>query len=361
MYYEQFLNEVERGKLGLNKGLPTGLDRLNKIIGGLQKETYYLIGGEPGTGKTAFVDQAFVIEPILYLLANKQLNTKLKIFYESYEISKLRKIAKWVALFIYRDKGIITSINEILSRGDYKITEKIESLLPGYKDIFDEIFLNSVEINDYKENPTGIYKRVKNYMEKNGNWRNVEVKDKRGSIIRQKIYTPNNPDEYVLLIVDHIGLLRRERGYNKKENIDKLSEYVVELRNSYGISPIFVSQFNRNLADIDRQRFKEVQPQMDDFKDTGNCAEDANIVLAGFNPARYNISKYADYSVRRINPRFRTAHILKNRDDTDMARIALNFLGECGYFRELPKAENMQEKDYKIAKEFLTIKGNLWQ
>lgn len=361
MYYEQFLKEVERGKLGLNKGLPTGLPKFNKIMGGLQKETYYLIGGEPGTGKTAFVDQAFVIEPILYIRAIKELNIKLKVFYESYEISKLRKIAKWVALFIYRDEGIITSINEIFSRGDYKISEKIEKLLPGYKDIFNEIFLDLVEINDYKENPTGIFKRVEKYMESNGKWKSIEVKDKRGATIKQRIYTPNDPNEYVLLVVDHIGLLRRERGYNEKENIDKLSEYAVELRNKYGVSPIFVSQFNRNLADIERQRFKEVQPQMDDFKNTGNCAEDANVVIAGFNPARYNISKYAEYSVRRINPRFRTAHILKNRDDVDMARVALNFLGECGCFRELPKAEDMKDREYKIAKEFLTIKDNLWQ
>jgi hypothetical protein len=356
MYYDEVLRQVQRGIEGLNKGLSMGLPKYGKEVDEVQKATYYLFGGETGTGKTAIVDQAFVIEPLLFIL--KQDKLKLKIFYESYEVDKIRKITKWIAGLMFRDHGIITSLREILSKGDYNIPENVKVLLPQYKEMMDKVLLNNIIISDHKNNPTGIFKKVMEYMEENGKWKEVQAKDNRGIIIKQKMYFPNDPNETVLLIVDHIGLLRNEQGFTKKENIDKLSSYCISLRNDYGVSPVLISQFNRSLSDIDRQRFKEVQPQINDFKDTGNCAEDANVVTALFNPARYNISNYANYEITKINPRYRSAHLLKSRDGEDMLRISLNFLGENGYFRELPNADQMSEFNYNAAKTFTKFKIN---
>lgn len=351
MYFKKFLEEVRRGKLGLNKGLPIGLKKLGKEIDGLQKATNYLIGGETGTGKTAFVDHCFVLEPSLEVLNNP--NFKLKIFYESYEIDKIRKLAKFVSNIIYRDTQRITSFKELLSRGDYNIPNDIDILLPHYEDKVENLFRNIIEIEDHKNHPTGIKIKVEDYMLAHGKFEEVEVISDNGEQIKQKIYVPNDPDLVVILIIDHIGLMRREKGYTKKENIDRMSDYCIQLRNVYGVSCVLISQFNRNLSDIDRQRFKEVQPQLDDFKDTGNVAEDSNIVIALFNPLRYGIKKYFNYIVAKCGHRLRTAHILKNRDGEDMIMIALNFLGENGFFREInKKPDEMTDKDYKQIKNF---------
>lgn len=41
---------IDNGIQGLNKGLPTGLPKLDEIIGGIQKGVYTTIFGLSGTG-----------------------------------------------------------------------------------------------------------------------------------------------------------------------------------------------------------------------------------------------------------------------------------------------------------------------
>jgi hypothetical protein len=47
MSFELLKNEVEKGMLGKNKGIPMGFPRLNKYIG-IRKGIYTLVGGNTG-------------------------------------------------------------------------------------------------------------------------------------------------------------------------------------------------------------------------------------------------------------------------------------------------------------------------
>jgi replicative DNA helicase len=153
-------------------------------------------------------------------------------------------------------------------------------------------------------------------------------------------------------------LTKKEKGYTKKDNIDKLDEYLITLRNSYGCIPIVVSQFNRDMADTNRQRFKELTPLIEDFKDSGNTQESANVIIAVFHPKRYNMDSYKDYLLKsnryNILDMFRMIFILKNRGGRDGVSLALRFLGICGYFEEIPKAEEFNENVlwYEKVKDF---------
>ena len=86
---EQVEKQIERGKLGLNTGIPHGHQRLTEIIPNIQLSTYYLVGGELSTGKSAFANDMFVYNPIDWYFDNKDnTNIKLKIPYYSFEIPK---------------------------------------------------------------------------------------------------------------------------------------------------------------------------------------------------------------------------------------------------------------------------------
>ena len=50
-----------------------------------------------------------------------------------------------------------------------------------------------------------------------------------------KEYKPTNPNLITTVVIDHIGKLKNERGYSKKERIDKMSEYLGEVRDRYGL------------------------------------------------------------------------------------------------------------------------------
>jgi hypothetical protein len=77
-------------------------------------------------------------------------------------------------------------------------------------------------------------------------------------------------------IIDHIRGLSKERGFQEKANIDKMSEYIVELRNTLGVSFIVTSHLNRANNDVNRLKLlgDYMYPATESWKDSGNVSED---------------------------------------------------------------------------------------
>lgn len=359
--YQSFRDRVDEGRLGLNSGFSTGSPNIDKIIQGLVRRTYYLIGGGPGTGKTAFADHSFVLNPYreMLRLLNQNVERKLylRIFYNSFEVEKVNKIAKWVCYELFLRYGWKFDINFVLSIGKNKISQEVYDKVVEIQDYMEKME-DYVHIMDESTNPTGIYMQVKKYMDANGRV-DEHKKIVRGQEIKFRKYTPNNPDEIVLVITDHIGLLRVEKDcHTKKERIDKYSEQSIALRNFYGVSTLAISQFNRELSDMDRRRFAELTPQAEDFKDSGNTFEDAEVVMSIFNPLRYNLSHYGasesmpqGLPIQQFQGRYRPIIVLKTRNGADMKKIHQNFLGEVGHFRDFPSP--IMQNHYAQAREYI--------
>src|SRR5690606_16426413 len=96
-------------------------------------------------------------------------------------------------------------------------------------------------------------------------------------IDNQTVYLENDPNLYTLVIVDHLALVPKERGFNTKENIDKLSEYTIILRNKCKFSFAYLAQANRNINDVERLKLEgnNLGLKMSDVKDSGNPVQDS--------------------------------------------------------------------------------------
>ena len=350
-YFNKLKEGIEAGKRGDNLGIPTGFTNLDYYLGGVRKGVYTLCGSNTGVGKTAFVDFTYVISPLLWLLnEGKDSGFKLKVFYYSKEIDLLSKLSKWACLLLFLDKGIIVDSDVILSAKRDKKTKELKKIPKEIEDAIEllEPYFNYLEENVLIEetpvNPTGMYKAVKNYCDAVGE----KKKEKRiiEQVIREvDVYYPNNPKEVVLWVVDHIGLVKGEKDNKsqqylgtKKTIIDKTDEYAIELRNTYKISPVFISQFNREIADSTRKKLGELVPGLEDFKDSANTQESADVVIAPFYPMRYGLDTYRGYPniTGAMGNYFRYIFVLKRRGGKDMVGVPMRFLGECGYFEELP-------------------------
>ena len=343
MYKDILKSKIDVGLLGNNKGLPHGFNRLVEYIPGIQQSTYYLIGADSSVGKSAFVNNSFVFNPIDWWIANKN-NTdiKLKVHYYSFEISKEMMLYKAVCRKIFIEYGILLDVNYILSRGKYKISAEHYDLVIKSLDYFDELE-DILYIQDVPENPTGVWHKELKYAAENG----------KGLTDDYKIdgdYIPNNPNLYTLVVVDHISLIKKERGFNTKDLIDKMSEYMIILRNKLNFTPVIVQQLNRSGNDPTRMRMDRMEPMLSDFKDSGNTIQDSNICLALFSPARYEMENHRGYKISPndggIGNRYRSCSILKNRDGESDKTIGLEFIGEIGAFSELKKASDMNASDY---------------
>lgn len=353
--YKKFLKYVEEGRKGENRGIPMGYPRLDKFLKGIQRKKYYLLGAETGCGKTALADEAFIINPYNWIVKNNA-KESLKIFYYSFEIDVDSKLSKWVSYQIFKDHQIELDSEHIVGMDmedendvKNKLSDANFELVKHYEEHFEKMF-EFIEFEDIPINPTRIYNQVKRYCEEHGTWVKYERKVE-GKMKEVKYYKPNNKNEYVEVIIDHYALIKSEseKGIKltKKLSMDKLSAYLIELRNIYGVIPIVISQFNRELGDIQRAKFKELTPQLTDFKETGNSQEDANVVFGLMHPKRHNITNYLDYDLTGkggVIDCFRALFLIKNRGGRDGLSLPLRFQGVTGHFEELPSAEEMNKK-----------------
>lgn len=344
MSFELLNAEVNKGLGDFNRGIPMGFDRLTKHVG-VRKGMFYLIGGNTGSGKTSFIDDAFVLNPSDWALSKEGLASgiKVKVWYRSMERSRTYKYAKWVSRKIFLDQGIIIPVGKLLGWNE-KMTKDEHDLFLYYKDYVDQLS-EIVTIIDGPENPVGIAKELKTYAEENGR---IEQLDKWN-----KIYVPNDPTQITLVVIDHIGLLKTTKDQpTKKDAIDKMSDELRYARDFYGYSPVVVSQFNRSISNPSRIKNGDVEPQLEDFADSSSTQNDADVVMALFDPMRYKVADPSGYDLDKLKDPygakyFRSLRLIKNSYGADDLRIGLAFLGELGIFKEMPRKKDITEADYE--------------
>ena len=342
MNFELLKDEIQAGLDGRNAGIPMGFNRLNRYIG-IRKRIYTLVGGLTGSGKTSFVDDAYVLNPFDWFISQDNPKVKLKIIYRSMERSRTYKFAKWISRKIFYDYGIIIPVGKMLGWTD-KMTKDEHDIFLTYKEYMEKME-EVITIIDGPENPVGIAKELKEYALQNGK---IEQLDQHN-----KIYVPKDENVITLVIIDHIGLLKTTKDLStKKQVIDKMSDELRYARDFYGYSPVVVSQFNRDISNPIRIKNGDVEPQLEDFKESSQTQDDADVILALFDPMRYKVADPSGYDLNKLKDEFgakyfRSVRLIKNSYGEDDIRIGLGFLGQVGMFKELPKRKDITDSDYQ--------------
>ena len=341
MSFEQLRKEVNAGLEGRNGGIPMGFNRLNRYIG-IRKGMYFLVGGLTGSGKTSFIDDAFVLNPFDWYIMQNDQKIKLRIIYRSMERSRTYKLAKWVSRKIFLDHAAIIPVPKLLGWTD-KMTHDEHDLFLMYEDYIGKME-EVVTIIDGPENAVGIAKELKAHALQNGRIEQIDDFNKR--------YFPNNENEITIVVLDHVGLIKTTKDQpTKKEAIDKMSDELRYARDFYGYTPVAVSQFNRSISNMARLKNGDVEPQLEDFAESSSTQNDADIVLALFDPMRYKVEDPSGYQLQRLVDNFgakyfRSLRLIKNSYGEDDVRIGLGFMGQIGMFKELPKQRDMTDSDY---------------
>jgi hypothetical protein len=343
MSFQDLAKEVQNGLDGRNNGIPMGFDRLNRYIG-IRKSMYTLVGGLTGSGKTSFIDDAYVLNPFdWYISKANNTDIKLKIIYRSMERSRTYKFAKWVSRKIFIDHGMIIPVPKLLGWTS-KMTHDEHDLFLTYEDYIGNM-KEVITIIDGPENPVGIAKQLKEHAEENGVIHEVDKYN--------RVYEPNYDNTITMVIIDHIGLLKTTKDYNtKKASIDKMSDELRYARDFFGYTPVVVSQFNRDISSPMRIKNGDVEPQLEDFADSSSTQNDADVVVALFDPMRYKVEDPSGYQLDKLKDEygakyFRSLRLIKNSYGEDDVRIGLGFLGQIGMFKELPRLKEMTESDYQ--------------
>lgn len=353
--YQKLKAEVEKGILGKNQGIPISLKKAGKYLS-IRQAVYTLLGGHSGTGKTAYADSVYVLEPYQWYLDNKD-TTHLKIqwVYRSMERPILQKLAKWACYKIWKEHAVLIVPDKLLGWTDLKLSGYEKDLFDSCEEFFETMQDSGIlTIVEGQDNPRGIWKHLEEYALQRG------VYEQKSEY--ERVYHPTDPNLIVVPVIDHAGKCKMETVdgiKSRKGTTDKLSEYMSISRDLFKMSPVVVSQFNRSIKSEIYNKQSDPEPTMESFKETGNLYEDCDVALSLFNPYKFKIMDHMGHDIPKFVDTttganyFRSLKMIKNQGEDDI-RWALAFMGQIGFFKDLPKVSEM---DDSIA---LSVKDHAW-
>ena len=333
--------------------IPWGLPRFEQASGipGIEQGKYYLITANQKVGKSQITDHLFIFNA---LKQAKDAGITLKIFYFSLEMSAEVKLAQAMSNYLYTKYNIrIAPVDLRSTQASKLLPEKVLQILKSEEAYFKEL-TDSVTYIDNIRHATGIYKFMEQYALDNGVQykKKVEWKNNRtGELTTREIddyYEADDPDEYVMTVIDHMSLLSTEKvdgkGLSLHQCITQLSsKYLIKLRNKYKYIPVVIQQQAQAQESLDNMKYGKLKPTADGLGDNKLTARDVDVIFGLFSPHRHKIRMYPEqdgYEIGRFKDNIRFLEVTASRQGGAGTIIPLFFDGAVNYFEELPLPNN---------------------
>ncbi len=355
--FDETFNYIHKNMLAKHSGqfnsIPFGLPSLDKHVPGVMRGTQYIVTASSGVGKTQVTKYLFVNQVYKFVKAHPELGIKLKFNYFALEESKREFMLTLICNRLKEEYGIDTNPMELTSMGEYCLSEEVLKKVDECREYFAELE-KCLEIIDYISNPFGIFKHIRQYARDNGKfyYKGAEVNPEAGGLYDQ--YIANDPNEYVIDIVDHVGLLQPEATADTNTLHGAVSKFSAEygrknITKHYNHVLVIVQQ---QAADQEKAQFttrgesieQKLEPTLNGLADNKLTQRDALVVLSLFAPVRHNIETHMGYDIRMLQDNYRCLAILKNRFGRPNLKCGLYFDGATNTFKELPGPLSMDMK-----------------
>lgn len=326
------------------------LKRFRSDFIGIEQEQYITLTANTKSGKSQFCNYMFLFHPIDFAYEHKDI-ISIHVQYFALEETPERIVQRYMSYLLFKmtNGKIRISPKELRSTNNKKpLDENIINLLQTkeYRDRLD-FFEKCIDFHTDNSNPTGIYKICKDYAMTCGTVQTKEVQygDKTYEIFDN--YIPDDKFHYKMIIIDHIGLIDNERGFNLKESIDKLSEYFSKyLRNRYKYTIISIQQQNFENRSIQAKQSNKTEIDISGLGDSKYTARDSDIVLGLYSPFEYKIPSYQGYNITKFKDHIRFLNVLANRNGELGGICPMYFDGAVCIFKELPLPDDPNIRNY---------------
>lgn len=280
------------------------LPDLSKAIPGLIRGTYWAITSFSNVGKTPLAKYLFVLIPHDFKIQHKP-DLNLKILYFALEESKAAFFDSIICAHYADVTGENIDVLTLNGYSDKPVNPEMFDVLEGkaFHNWF-ESFESCVEVVSHLTSVKQIADYIDNFAKNRG-----EYVDGR--------YKPNDPNEYVIVVVDHINLLDPENT-NLMDQMAKWSNYALQEG---------VKKFNYIMLNVQQQaaegenavynKFNQNAASLATLGDNKKTARDYHVVLGLDMPQRYEagLREHCGYKLTEMsNPElYRNISGLKNR------------------------------------------------
>lgn len=356
---DEIITLLEENKLKKEKGevnsIEIPFERFGKFFYGYEKGKYFLYTANSGIGKTKITKFLAVLSVLRFAVKH---NLKVHIKYFALEESSVDFWLSFLSAILDTKENLRLSVAQLKSLGEHTLTNEQLLAINRCKSIL-SLFMTYITVYDSISNGYGIFKEVKNYAKENGKFYYKGEEILTDSDQHDK-YVANNPDEYVFVIVDHMGLLISEKnkdgdkmdertamGYFSKEyalkNFCKKYKYVF-----IGVVQQSQDQERMEFTNKGDSVIKKLEPTISGIANNKEIAREADFIFGLFAPDRYEIEKYRGYDITKLKDTYRCLIVLKDRwYGTANSYVHLFMDGVKNEFYELPKASDMSETKYR--------------
>lgn len=364
--FNKTLREIGEKKTRLEQGkfntIAYPFPSLNKYFPGLCPETQQVLTTGSGIGKTWITLEMYVDNAYKFYMENKDKGVDVKVFHFALEDSANLVQKKLICKQFYtqfKERISIFQLNSYFE--DKKISDKLYEKIKELESYFKE-FWEKIEIIDNITNPTGIYKHVRDWMDKNGK----HIDESGNTISANKVttywkdhpgektfYIPNNPDLIVLVAIDNMQNVTEEEGLSKWQSLDRFCRKYMrgKLCNYYKTCNLIIAQQNaekeKTLFNNSGQAIEDkFMPSLDAISEYKNITHTAHIVYALFSPYKYKIEEFYDgkclYPIDELGDHYRYLTVLKSNYVESNLGQSLFFDGSIGMFKEMPHIEDTE-------------------
>lgn len=335
--------------------IPLPFPRFKQIWPGIEKGKYIIVTAAQKIGKTKFTDFLFVYNMIDFLIKHPEV--RVKIIYFSLEDTAKKKYVDYLCHLLMRLDNLSVSSTQLESIDnehpiipeilDKLNTEKYQKYIKKYEEV--------VQYVDNVKNPTGINKECREYALANGhlNFKKIEMKnpdtglkEERDIIDPINPYTPNDPEEYRIVVLDNAANLTNENGLSKRETIEKMSKYAIILRDQLNYTFVLVQHQAQDLESNESYKLDRMKPRTDSLADAKTTSRDSNMIIGLYSPFKFQKTNYEGYDITKLRNNVRFMEILDDRNYGANGNICpLMFEGASTYFRELPLPNDPKMKN----------------
>lgn len=367
MTFDEIYDKIQSNKQNADNGYMNcipfhGFERLKPYMPGIIKGEYYLVTGSSGSGKSKLARTLFIHDPYQYIKKHPETGIDFDVLYWSLEEDVEKIYATELSRLLKTKFDISIGYRQLMSIGktfDYDILNKLKQCKEEFNDWKDHIHVYGTE----DSNPYGIFKRVKEFCYTKGRFYDKEgnpftddmmddVKGGVGEVFKRIFkFKFDNPRHHVIVLIDHVSLIRTQEGLDLTKSIYKLStEYLLTLKNVYGCIPVIVQQQNSlkeklQFTAAGNSIQEKLEPSLDSLADCTTTQREATIAFGIFGPHRYGIASHSGYDINILKDHYRSLSLLKQRDDRANLKLPLFFIGESDYFMEMPNHDNRELLD----------------
>lgn len=357
-----FLKHIREARTSTVKGLSCGIKQIDKAINLIQPGQSIAVAASNKVGKSKWVREVFVLGTYIeeYIKRKDQgLEPRsMKGFYYSLESSVLEVMGDCTAYLCHRLYGTEIDKETILGRkvdpegNPIRLSEEelyiVESCVINYVEPLFGIYKGETKVKEgiwdiitQPENPTGVWKELITYAEGIGEIKHetYKTKNKQNQVITKKRISgfKYKEEKNIIVVIDDVRLLSKERGFSQKENIDKWCEYTIMLCEVFKFTIVNIVHTNREEASLESLKYYggEYYPTEDVTKDSGNIGERMKIVFTLLNPIKYKIKVHMGKNVSKFKGRYRSVHLVLSRDTPAPVHFQTEFLGQFSTFKYL--------------------------